>query len=246
MVWDIIPTPFKEIEMKKRIMLLFFTMMILSSCSFKDNYVIGVIDEVPPYIYKNGDNYAGLDVEILDAIVKSENASYKIKKIDMNDIEDELKDGNIDALLFNYNQEKNIKLTNPFVDLSIAVGSLGRKNGIEDIANKKVGILKTSPLRTYVEGLRGKYGFALLTFDNVDKLQKSLEEDGIEYIADDENILNYIHKKNEKVNIGYVEKVNRSLIGVNKNKDKFLDLFNKGLINIVNSGKYKEIMQTFK
>lgn len=233
--------------MKKRLALFILLVLVLSSCSFKDKYVLGIIDELPPYIYKNGKNYAGLDIEILDAVAKEEGISYTIKKVEPNEVKDELVKGNIDGLLFAYNQDENIKLTNPFIDLSMSVASIGDNNDISDIENKKVGILKTSPIRSYVDSIRGQYGFALLTFDNVNELVSSLEQKGIEYIVDDEKILRYIKKINDKIKIGYTEKINYSLsIGINKNKDKFLDIFNRGLIDIVNKGKYKEIMQMFK
>lgn len=233
--------------MKKIIFLLAIICMMITSCSFKKEYVIGVVEDYPPYVYSIGDKYYGLDVDLIDEIAKTRKFEYKIKKFDKAQLESAFDKGKIDAVFFVQGMEDKVKYTNDYLDQEYAVGSLGTKNNIDDIRGKNIGILSNSTVRQYLNDIRGDYGFAIITYKDSNSIEKAIQNGDIDYIVDDYRFLLHLKQRLKKLNIGERKSDGISLkIAVNKNKDEFLNEFNTGLIDIINSNKYKEIVDRYK
>lgn len=233
--------------MKKLLGLLTILCIFIMACSFKKQYVIGVVEDYPPYVYSVGESYMGLNVDIVNEIAKERKFDYKIKKVDKTELENDLEKGNLDAVFFIQGLDDKVKYTSDYIDQEYGIGSLSDDNNIENIKSKKVGVLANSTVRMYLNSIRGEYGFAILTYKDFESIEEALKNNDIDYIVDDYRFLLYIKQRMNDFKIGEHKSDGISLkIAVNKNKAGFLNEFDTGLIDLINNGKYEEIISKYK
>ena len=234
--------------MKRLIALIILILTLTMGCSIGGpSYVVGYVNDMPPYIYNDGNNYQGMLVELLDNMAKLEGFNYKIKKIDSNNIDDELDKKNIDILLFVNGHENKINESSEYSDEYISIASLDNNNDIKDIKSAKVGYLQGSNSINYIQSIRGEYGLAVLKYNSIEKLYDALKSKDIDYIIEDTYMLKYLQSYESDLLIGHTEKTgNLMKIKINKKSDDALKHINKGIVDMINDGSYNNIISKYR
>ena len=121
--------------------------------------------------------------------------------------------------------------------------------GFEDLKSKSVAVKNGTMSNTYAESLKEEYGFEVVTFSTSDDMYQAVMGGQVQACFDDTPVLKY------KIKIGDLamkfvegtenEPAQYGMAIFDAKNQELLDLFNAGLKNIKDSGKYDEIIAKY-
>lgn len=230
----------------KRLFLFFAILMLVFTGCANNNYKIAVVGDYPPYFYKQGNDYVGMYVDILDKIADKYSFKYKIEKINEEEIKSRFESGDIDAIFSNNFLLNEGKTLSNISNTRVMIASKDMNNEIDDLNFKKIGILKSSYIKNFIYNIRSKYGFSITEYDDVESLIKGMELKEIDKIVEDERVIKFISNK-YSLNYGNsIENVDVIDIFVNKRSTDFINDYSNGLVDLINSGEYENINNKYR
>lgn len=230
----------------KRLFLFFAILMLVFTGCANNNYKIAVVGDYPPYFYKQGNDYVGMYVDILDKIADKYSFKYKIEKINEEEIKSRFESGDIDAIFSNNFLLNEGKTLSNISNTRVMIASKDMNNELDDLNFKKIGILKSSYIKNFIYNIRSKYGFSITEYDDVESLIKGMELKEIDKIVEDERVIKFISNK-YSLNYGNsIENVDVIDIFVNKRSTDFINDYSNGLVDLINSGEYENINNKYR
>lgn len=230
----------------KRLFLFFAILMLVFTGCANNNYKIAVVGDYPPYFYKQGNDYVGMYVDILDKIADKYSFKYKIEKVNEEEIKARFESNDIDAIFSNDFLLSSGKTLSNISSTRVMIASKDMDNEIDDLNFKKIGILKSSYIKNFVYNIRSKYGFSITEYDDVESLVKGMELKEIDKIVEDERVIKFISNK-YSLNYGNsMENVDVIDVFANKRSTDFINDYSNGLVDLINSGEYENINNKYR
>lgn len=252
--------------MRKRILLVSLSMLLvlglgLTGCGGSEKeeqekiYQIGTDTTFAPFEFQNkeGEN-VGIDMDILAAIAEDQGFKYEIQVLGFNAavqaLEAKQVDGVIAGMSIKPDREKKFDFSTPYFDSGVVMGiAEGNKDikGYSDLKGKRVAVKIATEGADFAESIKAKYGFETVYFEDSANMYEEVKLGNSAACFEDYPVLGYAIS--QKVGLKIVtDKEQGSSYGfaVSKGENaELLTMFNAGLKNITDSGKYQEILDTY-
>ena len=238
----------------KKIISIFLSILFLLSLigceSNKNQLIIATNATFPPYEYKDGNEYRGIDIEIAKEIATSMNKELKVLDIDFNSIIPAITSGRADLALAGMTvtdeRKESINFSNTYTYAvqAIIVKNNSDINSLEDISGKLIGVQTGTTGDLYCTD---DYGDSNIKRFNVatDTVQALLSNVVDCVVIDDQVAKAMVEDKPELkvLNSPYTEE--EYAIGINKNNTELLDTVNSILSEMKANGRLQEIIDKY-
>ena len=233
--------------MKKIFSLL--TAVILMTTAFtgcsskpKAKYNVLVDPDNAPYSERNGTEYRGLAIDILDAV--AEESDFSVKYV--SDMEKDDYSASISTLTDGSN---GYDYTDYFYQQAIIFANSKSSDitAYEQLLHKTIGVMDNSLSQDFAFQIAPQYNINVEIYYDSNKLYRDAEKGKIDGMFDDELAVREKIKTGTKIKtFKNSEKANPLSFAVNKGENKqFVEDFNKGLKAINQDGTYGEILKKY-
>ncbi|EUJ30732.1 polar amino acid ABC transporter inner membrane subunit [Listeria floridensis FSL S10-1187] len=219
------------------------------------HYEIATDETFAPFEFQNSKgDLIGIDMDILKAIAKDQGFTYTVKPMGFNAAVQALEGGQVDGVIAGMSitdERKNkFDFSEPYFDSGVVMAIKKDNNSIksyEDLKGKKVAVKTGTEGYAFAEKNKDKYGYTLVPFDDSASMYEDVKGGNSAACFDDYPVLAYGVKQGNGLKI-VTEKESGGQYGfaVKKGENKELrEAFNKGLVNIKNSGEYEKILDEY-
>lgn len=221
----------------------------------EQTYKIGTDITFAPFEFQNEQNeYVGIDIDLLKAIVKDQNFKIELKPLGFDSSIQGVQSNQLDAMIAGMSitdeRKKSFDFSDPYYDsgiqMAVAKGNSKIKN-YDDLKGKTVGAKVGTESATFLEENKDKYDFDVKLYDAADALYGSLNNNTVQAIFDDEPVLGYAVTQGQPLQlVGEKEKGNSYGFAVKKGKNaELLAKFNAGLKDLKANGEYDKIVANY-
>lgn len=226
-------------------------MLVFTGCQKDDGIIkMGTNAEFPPFEYVENGEYAGIDVELAQAIAKELGKELEIVDMAFNALINALNSGKVDfvaaGMSVDPEREKNVDFTIKYYNATqTIIVQAGNENikSKDDLVGKKIGVqtgttgydvaveIKDAVVSTYENGLEATMDLANGNIDAV--------------IIDDFPAKKYVEKNpGLKLVDGQFEEEQYAM-AVKKGNKKLLEQINKALQKLMDDGTYDKILEKY-
>ncbi|MGT2715387.1 ABC transporter substrate-binding protein/permease [Streptococcus respiraculi] len=220
----------------------------------KSSYTIVSDSSFAPFEYQGKDGkYTGIDIELIKAIAEQQGFTVTIQNPGFDAALNAVQAGQADAVIAGMTITDARKKIFDFSDayytssIRLAVKKGSGISGYEDLSGKTVGAKNGTSSYSYLEENASKYGYSVKAFDEASTMYDSLNSGSIDALMDDEAVLLYAIQQGRDFETP-VEGIATGSLGfaVKKGSNpELIEMFNNGLAELVQSGKYDEIMNKY-
>ncbi|WP_268913919.1 amino acid ABC transporter substrate-binding protein/permease [Lentilactobacillus sp. SPB1-3] len=241
------------------ILTLFTTFSILSSQKDIDahaerTYQIGTDVTFPPFEFANNQNkYVGIDMHLMKAIAKDQGFNVKIKPLGFNAAVQALESNQIDGVIagMSITPERQAKFdfSHPYFKSGVVMATKPGRNikNLKDLRGQKVAVKTGTAGADYANGLKNRYGFKIVTFDDSNNMYEDVLTGNSAACFEDSPVMKYAIKQGTNLAIVTKPALSGSYgFAVDHGKNKaLLTAFNKGLNDLKKNGKYDDIVNKY-
>lgn len=209
-----------------------------------------------PFEFQNaGGDFVGIDLDLLAAIAKDQNFSYKIKPLGFNAALQSLQSNQVDGMIAGMSitdvRKQTFDFSNSYfeagVSMAVKKGNTAVKS-YEDLRGKNVAAKIGTQGYTFADSIKDKYGFNLVPFEDSAQVYDDIKTGNSVAGFDDYPVLAYGIQQGNGLQLAPTEQETKGSYGfaVNKNQNpELLKKFNDGLANIRKSGEYDQILEKY-
>ena len=221
------------------------------------NFVIATDKGFSPFEFQDADgNIVGIDMDILAAIAEDQNFTYDLQYIGWDAAIAACQAGQADGMIAGASiteERKNNGWTfsDGYYDATqgMAVAKDSEISGFADMKGKKVAVKNGTMSNQYAESIKDQYGFEVVTFSTSPDMYQAVIGGQVDACLDDTPILKYNIKTGE-LDMKFVEGTENEpaqygFAIFDEANQELVDLFNAGLKNIRENGKYDEIIKNY-
>jgi len=258
---------------KVGVMAMAFTMVMgLAACGGRDKVSVNNTDagEVPadtkkyiiatnlffaPFEFQNDfGEYVGIDMDLLEAIAEDQGFAYEIVPMSFNEMLQAVEDGRVDGAMggISITEERKEKFdfSEPYFDSGIVMAVDASRENIksyEDLGDKTVAVALGTEAEAFAESIKDQYGFNIVTFKNFSEVYNDVLKGNSVAGFEDYPVMGYIISKGVELKIvSDIERRSSYGFVVPKGENsELLEMFNKGLENVKESGEYQNILDSY-
>ncbi len=221
------------------------------------NFVIATDKGFSPFEFQDADgNIVGIDMDILAAIAEDQGFTYDLQYIGWDAAIAACQAGQADGMIAGASitderKESGWIFSDGYYGATqgMAVAKNSTVAGFEDLKGKKVAVKNGTMSNTYAESIKDEYGFEVVTFPTSPDMYQAVTGGQVEACFDDTPILKYNIKTGE-LDMKFVEGTENEpaqygFAIFDAANQELIDLFNAGLKNIRENGKYDEIIAKY-
>ena len=247
--------------MKKVLLIVLAVVMCLSfaACTKTEDvdYVIATDKGFSPFEFQDAEgNIVGIDMDILAAIAEDQNFTYELQYIGWDAAIAACQAGQADGLIAgasitDQRKAEGWTFSDGYYDATqgMAVAKDSDIKSFDDMKGKKVAVKNGTMSNTYADEIKDEYGFEVVTFATSPDMYQAVTGGQVDACMDDTPILKYNIKTGE-LDMKFVEGTENEpaqygFAIFDAEKQELVDLFNAGLKNIRENGKYDEIIAKY-
>ncbi|WP_404453756.1 transporter substrate-binding domain-containing protein [Virgibacillus necropolis] len=249
--------------------LLFAFMVVLAACGSSDSdegnasggdgdgkvYKVGIDTTYPPFEFQEGDEYKGIDVDLIRAIAKDQGFEIELEPMDFSGIIPAMQAGELDIAIAGMSitddRKKVVDFSDPYFEagLSLVVAE-GNSDitSLEDLKGKKVAVKKGTTGAAFAEENKDKYGYEIVQVNDSTSMFQEVANGTADALIEDYPVISYaIAQSDLKLQV-VGDRLNGDNYGIAVLKgenDELLKKINDGLAALKESGKYDEILSTY-
>ncbi|WP_160676904.1 transporter substrate-binding domain-containing protein [Clostridium sp. C8-1-8] len=219
-------------------------------------YVIATDATFAPFEYEKDGKYVGIDVEILDAVAKSENFQYELKPMNFKGIIPGITSNQIDGAIAGMSitdeRKKTLDFSDAYFNAGISIVVKADNNSIksvDDLKGKIFAVKKGTAGSKYAEQVKDKYNANIRYFDDSPSMFQEVINGNADVNFEDYPVIAYKIATDSTPSLKVVgDRLTKDTYGfaVNKGKNKeLLDKFNAGLKKIKDNGEYDKILAKY-
>ena len=221
------------------------------------NFVIATDKGFSPFEFQDADgNIVGIDMDILAAIAEDQNFTYDLQYVGWDAAIAACQAGQANGMIAGASitdgrKESGWIFSDGYYDATqgMAVAQDSTVTGFADLAGKKVAVKNGTMSNQYAESIKDEYGFEVVTFSTSPDMYQAVMGGQVDACIDDTPILKYNIKTGELA-MKFVEGTENEpaqygMAIFDAEKQELIDLFNAGLKNIKDNGKYDEIIAKY-
>lgn len=218
-------------------------------------YIIATDTTFPPFEFQNeSGEYVGIDIDLLAAIAEDQGFEYQLQSLGFNAAVQALEAGQADAVIagmsITEDRQQKFDFSEPYFDSGVVMGIAADNEEIksyEDLAGKKVAVKIGTEGASFADSIKDQYGFETVVFDDSSAMYMDVTVGNSAACFEDYPVLGYGISQNVALKM-VTEKEQGSSYGFAVGKEKnaeLLEMFNAGLANLKENGKYQEILDTY-
>ncbi|WP_072985362.1 transporter substrate-binding domain-containing protein [Clostridium cavendishii] len=219
-------------------------------------YIIATDSKFAPFAFEKDGKYTGIDVEILEAVAKSENFKYELKPMDFSGIipgvvSNQL-DGAIAGMSITDERKKTLDFSDSYFEsgLSMVVSKDNTTiTKLDDLKGKVFSVKKGTAGSKFAEDNKEKYGATIKYFEDSPSMFQEVTNKNADVAFEDYPVIGYKLSLDKEPTLKMVgDKMEKNYYGFAVNKGKNQDLlkkFNDGLKKIKDSGEYDKIVNKY-
>ncbi|MGT2910876.1 amino acid ABC transporter substrate-binding protein/permease [Streptococcus cameli] len=251
--------------MKKKLLSLVVLLMPLLMCfsvvsaetkatPLKNAYTIVSDSSFAPFEFQDeSGQYVGIDMELIQAIADQQGFTINIKNpgfdAALNAVQAGQADGVIAGMSITDARKEIFDFSDPYYtsNILLAVKKGSDIASYKDLKGKTVGAKNGTSSYTFLEKNASKYGYSLKAFDEASGMYDSLNSGSIDALMDDEAVLRYAIQQGRNFDTPVAgEKSGEYGFAVKKGSNpELIEMFNKGLAELKETGKYETILNTY-
>lgn len=235
-------------------LLTFAHLAVMPAHAAEKTYQIGTDVTYPPFEFANSNNkYVGIDIDLMNAIAKTENFKVNIKAIGFNAAVQALQSGQIDGVMAGMaitpERQEKFDFSDPYYKTGfvMAVAKNSYIRNFKQLRGKRVALKTGTAAAAYAESLKAKYGFRTVIFDDSDNMYNDVTTGNSIACFEDNPVMQYAIKTGLKLKI-----VTKPAQGghygfavMKGQNQELLTKFNAGLRKIKKNGQYNKIVNTY-
>jgi glutamine transport system substrate-binding protein len=245
--------------------LLLILSIFIAACGSKESadekekggkvYKVGVDTTYPPFEFKEGNDYKGIDIELINAIAKNQNFKIKLSPMDFGGIIPAMQANQLDVAIAGMSitdeRKKVVDFTTPYFDAGLTVVVKKDNSSIksvDDLKGKKVAVKKGTTGAKYATDNASKLGITVVQFNDSPAMFQEVANGNADALIEDYPVISYaIAQKDLGLTI-VGDRLNGDQYGIAVLKGKNQDLLkkiNKGLAELKKDGTYDKIVKTY-
>ena len=195
-----------------------------------------------------------LDIDLLAAIAEDQGFEYELQSLGFNAAVQALEAGQADGVIAGMSitdeRKEKFDFSEPYFDSGVVMGIAADNEeikGYEDLAGKKVAVKIGTEGASFADSIKDQYGFETVVFDDSSAMYMDVTVGNSAACFEDYPVLGYGITQNVALKM-VTEKEQGSSYGFAVGKEKnaeLLEMFNAGLANLKENGKYQEILDTY-
>lgn len=222
--------------------------------STKDKYIIASDSSFAPFVFQDDSNqYTGIDMELIKAIAKDQGFTVEVTNpgfdAAINSVQTGQADGIIAGMSVTDARKKTFDYSDPYYTANsiLAVKDSSNIKSYEELKGKTVGVKTGTASQTFLEENKSKYGYSIKTFSDAASMYDSLNTGSVAAVMDDEPVVKYAIKQGKKLKTPIEGTPSGKVaFAVKKGSNpELIEMFNNGLANLKESGKYQEILDKY-
>ncbi|WP_214765067.1 MULTISPECIES: transporter substrate-binding domain-containing protein [unclassified Exiguobacterium] len=253
--------------MNKRFSILFLLMgclFVLSACSIGSNddsssedktYKVGIDVTYPPFEYKDGDTYKGIDIDLIQAIADDQNFKIEFEAMDFSGIIPALQADQLDIAIAGMSitpeREKVVTFSDPYFEAGLILVVKDNNDDIksvDDLKGERVAVKKGTTGAKYATDNADKLGIKVTQFNDSPAMFQEVKNGNAAALIEDYPVISYANKQ-QNLGLKLVgDRLNGDNYGIAVLKGENEDLMKKintGLATLKDSGEYDEIVDRY-
>ena len=220
----------------------------------KNKYIIASDSSFAPFVFQDDSNqYTGIDMELIKAIAKDQGFNVEVTNpgfdAAINSVQTGQADGIIAGMSVTDARKKTFDYSDPYYTANsiLAVKDSSNIKSYEELKGKTVGVKTGTASQTFLEENKSKYGYSIKTFSDAASMYDSLNTGSVAAVMDDEPVVKYAIKQGKKLKTPIEGTPSGQVaFAVKKGSNpELIEMFNNGLANLKESGKYQEILDKY-
>ncbi|ASS94108.1 transporter substrate-binding domain-containing protein [Peribacillus simplex] len=218
-------------------------------------YKVGVDTTYPPFEFKEGNDYKGIDIELINAIAKDQDFKIKLSPMDFGGIIPAMQANQLDVAIAGMSiteeRKKVVDFSTPYFDAGLTI--VVKKDNtstktVKDLKGKTIAVKKGTTGAKYAQDNATKLGIKVVQFNDSPAMFQEVANGNADALIEDYPVISYaIAQKDLGLKI-VGERLNGDQYGIavlkGQNKD-LLKKINDGLANLKKDGTYDEIIKTY-
>jgi polar amino acid transport system substrate-binding protein len=218
-------------------------------------YKVGVDTTYPPFEFKEGDQYKGIDIELIKAIAKNQGFKINLTPMDFGGIIPAMQANQLDVAIAGMSitdeRKKVVDFSSPYFDAGLTV--VVKKDNkdiksVNDLKGKKVAVKKGTTGAKYAQDNASKLGIEVVQFNDSPAMFQEVSNGNADALIEDYPVISYaIAQKDLGLKI-VGDRLNGDQYGIavlkGQNQD-VLKKINKGLAELKKDGTYDKIIKTY-
>lgn len=219
----------------------------------EEQVTIGTDVTFPPFEFANKQNqYVGIDIDLMNAIAKTENFKVTIKPLGFNAAVQALEAGQIDGVIAGMSitkeREEKFLMSDPYYESGtvMAVAKDSKITGLKDLRGKRVAVKTGTSSAVYATREAKKYGFTVVTFDDSNNMYQDVTTGNSAACFEDKPVMQYgiasgmalkiVGQTTMKANYG---------IALKQGDQALLTKVNAGIKKLKANGEYAKIIRKY-
>ncbi len=227
-----------------------------AGCNSSDKWVIATDTVFKPFEYTDADGeFVGIDVEILAAIAEDQGFEYELKSLGWDAAIAACQAGQADGMIAGASitderKESGWIFSDGYYTAtqSIAVAPNSKITGFGDLKGKTVAVKTGTQGETYAKSIKDQYGFEITNFEDSPTMYQAVEGGQAVACFEDTPIMKASIKDGVALKVLDNTQNEGSDYGFaifDEGNQELVDMFNAGLKNIKENGKYDEIIKKY-
>lgn len=218
-------------------------------------YIIATDTTFAPFEFQNeAGEYAGIDIDLLAAIAEDQGFAYELQPLGFDAAVQALEAGQADGVIAGMSiteeRQQKFDFSAPYFDSGVVMGIAADNDeitGYEGLAGKKVAVKAGTEGFAFAESIKDQYGFETVVFNDSSAMYMDVMVGNSAACFEDYPVLGYgisqdiglkmVTDKEQGSSYGFA-------VGKGKNTE-LLEMFDAGLANLKENGKYQEILDTY-
>lgn len=237
-----------------------FAVVGLSACGNKEGntagktYSIGTDVSFPPFVIRDGENFEGIDLNILKAISQEEGFEYNLQATGFTSAVAALEAGQVDGVIagmtISDERKEKYDFSEPYYESGVTLAVKEGNDAIvkmEDLKGKQVAVKTGTQGALYAESKKEEYGYNVIYFDESPLMYEDVKTGNSAGCFEDYAVMSYgIKQGNGLKLVGEQHNSKPYGFAVLKGQNKeLLDAFNEGLKKIKENGEYDKIIAEY-
>ncbi|MBT2737013.1 transporter substrate-binding domain-containing protein [Bacillus sp. ISL-7] len=245
--------------------LLLILSIFIAACGSKDTadekekggkvYKVGVDTTYPPFEFKEGNDYKGIDIELIDAIAKNQDFKIELSPMDFGGIIPAMQANQLDVAIAGMSitdeRKKVVDFSTPYFDAGLTVVVKKDNTSIKSVENlkgKKIAVKKGTTGAKYAQDNAAKLGITVVQFNDSPAMFQEVSNGNADALIEDYPVISYaIAQKDLGLKI-VGDRLNGDQYGIAVLKGQNADLLkkiNNGLAKLKKDGTYDKIIKTY-
>lgn len=218
------------------------------------SYVIATDTTFAPFEFENDNgDMVGIDLDLLAAIAQDQGFTYELQCVGFSAAMTALEAGEVDAMIAGMSitaeREEKYDFSAPYYDsgVGMAVAADSDIDSYEDLAGLQVAAKIGTEGCTFAESIADEYGFTITQFEDSASMYQDVLSGTSAACFDDYPVLGYEISRGTGLKLPLaMEKGSSYGFAVLKGENsELLEMFDAGLANLKENGKYDEILNTY-